>query len=387
MPLICYLDAFSGISGDMLVAALADAGADRQAIIDAISSLETGATVSFEKVKRCGIAATKYHVQIQEHHAHRHLSHIVKMIETAGLPARAKRDAVAVFQRLGEAEAEVHQVPLEKVHFHEVGAADSIADIVGACVAFAQLEIETIVCSPLNVGSGTVQSEHGMLPVPAPATARLLAGALVYSRGPAVELTTPTGAAVAATLAKSFGPLPPMTLVRTGYGAGGYDFPEQANVLRAILGDAPRAEEAFAVSVIEANIDDLNPQVLAYATERLLDAGALDVTLESLMMKKGRPGNLLRVIARPEHREQLAAIVFAETSTLGLRLYAAERRVQPRSWTTVETKYGQVRIKLSGDGSSYAPEYEDCRARALAAGVPLKHVIAEANYAYLNRSR
>ena len=285
MPLICYLDAFSGIAGDMLVAALADAGADRQAIIEAISSLETGATVSFEHVKRCGIAATKYHVEVEEHHAHRHLSHIVKMIEKAELPARAKRDAVAVFQHLGEAEAEVHQVPIEKVHFHEVGAADSIADIVGACVAFAQLEIETIVCSPINVGSGTVASEHGVLPVPAPATARLLVNRPVYSRGPAVELTTPTGAAVVSTLAKSFGPLPPMTLVRTGYGAGGYDFPEQANVLRAILGDAPRAEEAFAVSVIEANIDDLNPQVLAYATERLLDAGALDVTLEPLVMK------------------------------------------------------------------------------------------------------
>jgi len=387
VPLTCYLDAFSGVSGDMLVGALADAGADRKAIIDAISSLETGATVSFEKVKRCGIAATKYHVQVQEQHAHRHLSHIVKMIENANLAARAKSDAVAVFRRLGEAEAEVHQVPVEKVHFHEVGAADSIADIVGACVAFAQLEIDTIVCSPLNVGSGTVKTEHGVLPVPAPATARLLVNAPVYSRGPAVELTTPTGAAVASTLAKSFGALPPMTLARTGYGAGGHDFPEQANVLRVMLGDAPRAEEAFAVSVIEANIDDLNPQVLAYATERLLDSGALDVTLEPLLMKKGRPGNLLRIIARPEHREQLAQIVFAETSTLGLRIYAAERRVQPRSWTGVETKYGPVRIKLSGDGSSYAPEYEDCRARALASGVPLKNVIAEANYAYLNRSR
>jgi len=386
VPLICYLDAFSGVSGDMLVSALTDAGADRKAIIDAISSLETGATVSFEKVKRCGIAATKYHVQVQEQHAHRHLSHIVKMIENAGLPARAKKDAVAVFRRLGEAEAEVHQVPIEKVHFHEVGAADSIADIVGACVAFSQLEIDTIVCSPLNVGSGTVQTEHGMLPVPAPATAKLLANAPVYSRGPAVELTTPTGAAVVSTLAKSFGLLPPMTLVRTGYGAGGHDFPEQANVLRVMLGDAPRADEAVAVSVIEANIDDLNPQVLAYATERLLDAGALDVTLEPLIMKKGRPGNLLRIIARLEHREQLAQIVFVETSTLGLRIYAAERRVQTRSWTEVETRYGVVRVKLSGDGH-YAPEYEDCRRLALESGVALKHVIAEANYAYLNRSR
>src|SRR5205823_1837322 len=270
--------------------------------------LDTGAAVSFEKVKRRGIGATKYHVNVQEQRPHRHLSHIVKMIESADISARAKSDAIAVFQRLGEAEAEVHQTSIEKVHFHEVGAADSIADIVGACVGFASLDVDSIVCSPLNVGSGTVKTEHGILPVPAPATARLLANAPIYSRGPAVELTTPTGAAVAATLAQSFGVLPPMTLVRTGYGAGSHDFAEQANVLRVILGEAPRAEEAAAVSVIEANIDDLNPQVLAYATERLLDSGALDVTLEPLLMKKGRPGNLLRVIARPEHREQLAQI-------------------------------------------------------------------------------
>jgi pyridinium-3,5-bisthiocarboxylic acid mononucleotide nickel chelatase len=386
VSITCYLDAFSGISGDMLVGALADAGADQQAIACAVASLDTGAAVSFEKVKRCGIGATKYHVNVQEQRPHRHLSHIVRMIESAETTARAKSDAIAVFRRLGEAEAEVHQTPIEKVHFHEVGAADSIADIVGACVGFASLDIGSIVCSPLNVGSGTVKTEHGILPVPAPATARLLANAPVYSRGPAVELTTPTGAAVAATLAKSFGVLPPMTLLRTGYGAGSHDFAEQANVLRVILGEHPSADEATAVSVIEANIDDLNPQVLAYATERLLEAGALDVTLESLLMKKGRPGNLLRIIARPEHREQLAQIVFAETSTLGLRIYEAERRVQTRSWTDVETKYGSVRVKLSGDGH-YAPEYEDCRKLAIASGVALKQVIAEANFQYLNRSR
>jgi uncharacterized protein (TIGR00299 family) protein len=370
----------------MLVGALADAGADRKAIMDAIASLETGATVSFEQVKRGGIGATKYRVEVQEQHAHRHLSHIVKMIEKADLPERAGRDAVAVFRRLGEAEAEVHQVAIEKVHFHEVGAADSIADIVGACVAFAQLDVGTIVCSPVNVGSGTVKTEHGILPVPAPATARLLAGAPVYSRGPAVELTTPTGAAVATTLAKSFGALPPMTLLRTGYGAGDHDFREQANVLRAMLGEGTQTDEATTVSVIEANIDDLNPQVLGYATERLLASGALDVTLEPLLMKKDRPGNLLRVIARPEHRERLAQMVFAETSTLGIRMYSAERRVQPRTWSEVDTPYGKVRVKVSGDGN-YAPEYEDCRKLALESGVALKHIIAEANYAYLKRSR
>jgi uncharacterized protein (TIGR00299 family) protein len=386
VPLTCYLDAFSGISGDMLVGALADAGADQNAIVTAIASLEIGATVSFERVKRCGIAATKYHVAVDGQQPHRHLSHIVKIIGRANLSERAKRDAVAVFQRLGEAEAAVHQVPIERVHFHEVGAADSIADIVGACVAFDQLGIGTIICSPVNVGSGTVNTEHGVLPVPAPATALLLVSVPVYSRGPAVELTTPTGAAVAGRLAESFGAMPPMKLIRTGYGAGGYDFAEHANVLRAVLGERTEVDEALNVAIIEANIDDLNPQILGYATERLLAEGALDVTVQPLLMKKDRPGNLLRVIARPEHRERLAQIVFDETSTLGLRIYAAERRVQSRSWTVVDTPHGKVRVKVSGEGN-YAPEFEDCRRLALESGVALKHIIAEANYAYLNRSR
>ena len=386
MPLTAYLDAFSGIAGDMLVGALADAGADHSAITDAVNSLQTGAVVSFEKVKRRGIGATKYHVQIEHQHAHRHLSHIVKMIEAANLTPRARKTAIDVFTRLGEAEAEVHQVSIEKVHFHEVGAADSIADIVGACVAFDQLDVANVLCSPLNVGSGTVKTEHGILPVPAPATARLLEGAPVYSRGPALELTTPTGAAIATTLASAFCVLPPMKIRSTGYGAGSHDFAEQANVLRVILGETVAAEEAVAISVIEANIDDLNPQVLAYATEKLLEAGALDVTVQPLLMKKGRPGNLLHVIARPEDRERIAQVVFAETSTLGVRFYSAERRVQSRSWTEVDTRYGKVRVKVSGEGD-YTPEYEDCRKLAHQTGVALKHIIAEANYAYLNRTR
>jgi uncharacterized protein (TIGR00299 family) protein len=386
VPIICYLDAFSGISGDMLVGALADAGADPAAIADAVASLNAGATVSFEKVKRAGIGATKYHVHVKEQHAHRHLSHIVQMIEKAPLPERVQWNAIAIFRRLAEAEAEVHRVSVEKVHFHEVGAADSIADIVGACVALDQLRAETVVCSPVNVGSGTVDTEHGILPVPAPATARLLANVPVYSRGPAFELTTPTGAAAAVTLSSRFSVMPPMKIQKAGYGAGGHDFPGQANVLRVLLGEPARVEEALAVDVIEANIDDLNPQVLAYAAERLMNAGALDVTLSPLVMKKGRPGNLLRVIAKPEHRELLIPVIFSETSTFGLRIYSAERRVRARRWEEVETPYGKVRMKISEDGG-YSPEYEDCRKLSEAAGVALKHVIAEANYAYLNRSR
>lgn len=386
VALTCYLDAFSGISGDMLVGALADAGADPIAVVSAVASLEAGAIVSFEKVRRRGIAATRYLVSAEETTVHRHLSQILKMIGAAAISDRAKRNAEAVFRKLGEAEAEVHQVPIEKVHFHEVGAADSIADIVGACVALDVLGVETVVCSPVNVGSGTVQTEHGVLPVPAPATARLLQNAPVYSRGPAVELTTPTGAAAAAALASEFGVLPPMKIARTGYGAGCRDFAEHANVLRVILGKPTGAQEALEVSVIEANIDDLNPQVLAYAAERLLEAGALDVALQPLVMKKGRPGNLLRVIARPEDREMLAQLIFAETSTLGLRMYSAERRVQARSSAEVATPYGTVRVKVSSEGS-YAPEYEDCRKLAIASGVPLREILAAATHAYLAQKR
>src|ERR1039458_9587480 len=298
VPITCYLDAFSGVSGDMLVGALADAGADQAAITDAIASLDAGAV------------------------------------------------------------AQVHQVPIEKVHFHEVGAADSIADIVGAAVSFDLLEIETVVCSPLNVGSGTVRTEHGLLPVPAPATALLLTGVPIYARGPALELTTPTGAAVAVTLATRFGVLPPMKVTATGYGAGDHEFPDHANVLRVILGELTGADEAISVCVIEANIDDLNPQVLAYTTERLVEFGALDVSLQPVQMKKGRAGTLLRAVAKPEHREAIAQLIFAETSTLGVRIYPAERRVQARTFTEVDTPHGKVRIKVSSEGS-YAPTYDE----------------------------
>jgi uncharacterized protein (TIGR00299 family) protein len=378
---ICYLDAFSGISGDMLVGALVDAGADPARIAEALASLGAGAEVRFEKTKRRGIAATKFTVMAAQAKAHRHLPDIFRLIDQAGLPERVKQNAKAVFQRLGEAEAAVHNVPLERVHFHEVGAVDSIADIVGACLGFELLGAEEIHCSPINVGSGTVKTEHGVLPVPAPATVALLAGKPVYSRGPAMELTTPTGAAVAATLAVRFGPPPPMTLAAAGYGAGGADFAEHANVLRVLIGEASGATEATTVSILEANVDDLSPQVLGYAMERLIGEGALDVSFSPVFMKKNRPGTLLRVIARPEDQEKLAAVLFAETSTLGLRILPAERRVQARRTVEVETRYGAVRVKVSGDGA-YAPEYEDCRRLARERGVPLKEILNEASLAY-----
>jgi uncharacterized protein (TIGR00299 family) protein len=380
---LCYLDAFSGISGDMTVGALVDAGAPADALMNALESLATGATYQVEKTKRSGMAASKFKVHLPaEPQKHRHLPHILAIIDRANIPARAKQNATAVFQRLAQAEASVHGVAIEKVHFHEVGAAESIADIVGACIALDLLNVDEVCSSAINVGSGTVMTEHGVLPIPAPATANLLAGKPIYARGPAMELTTPTGAAIAATLSSGFGVMPPMRISSIGHGAGDRDFKESPNVLRVLIGERTGAVESTVVSVIEANIDDSSPQVLGYALERLMDAGALDASLSPLQMKKNRPGSLLRVIAKPQDQETLVQLIFAETSTLGLRIYSAERRVEERRIVKVETQYGPVRIKVSGHGS-FAPEYEDCREIAQRTGTPLPEVLAAAHAAYL----
>ena len=381
---ICFLDAFSGISGDMTVGALIDAGASAEGVIDALSSL--GARVSVEKTRRGGVTASKFHVEKESAAGHRHLPKILGMIAGARIGNRAKRDAAAVFTKLGEAEARVHGVAIEKVHFHEVGAMDSIADIVGACVALELLGIDELRCSAINVGSGTVKTEHGVLPVPAPATAALLEGKPVYARGPEVELTTPTGAAIVATLAVGSGVMPAMRILSIGYGAGDRDFAEQPNVLRAIVGESGTAPEATLVSVIEANIDDASPQLLGYSIEKLMDAGALDASLAPIQMKKNRPGSLLRVIAKPEDQETLAQLIFAETSTLGLRIHSAERRVEERRVIEVDTEFGKIHVKISGHGT-FAPEYEDCRVIAARTGTPLPKVIAAANLAYLKQTR
>lgn len=378
---IAYFDAFSGVSGDMTVGALIDAGADTDALFAGLDSLGTQARFSAEKVKRKGIAATKFDIAYEDPKKHRHLPHIIKMIEAAALPDSVKQNAVRVFETLGAAEALSHGVPIEKVHFHEVGAVDSICDIVGACYALHLVGAAAVYCSAINTGSGTVNTEHGVLPVPAPATARILEGKPVYARGPAAELTTPTGAALMATLAAGFGALPPVTLERSGFGAGGREYPEHANVLRVLLGATSGAPEAASVIVIEANIDDTTPEVMGYAMERLLQEGALDVTLQPLIMKKQRPGVLLRVLARPEDRDRLGAVMFKQTSTFGLRYFAAERMVEPRRHVTVHTEWGPVRVKVAGSGA-WAPEYDDCRALADQHNVALKDVLARAGQAY-----
>lgn len=378
---ICYLDAYSGIAGDMTVGALLDAGAPEAELLKGLESLGTGAQFRVEKTRRKGIAGTKFHVVPPEgNKAHRHLHNIVEMIDKAPLPAPVQSTAKQIFQILGEAEAQVHGIEIKKVHFHEVGAVDSICDIVGAALGFHLLGVDAVYCSPINVGGGTVKADHGVMPVPTPATARLLEGKPIYSRGPQVELTTPTGAAIAAAMAKGFGTVPAMNVLNSGFGAGDKDFQEQANLLRVLIGESTRASESTTVSVLEANIDDATPQVLAYTLDRLMAAGALDASLESIQMKKGRPGSLLRVIAKPEDQERLADLVFAETTTLGLRIYTAERRVLERELVEVQTPWGNVRVKITPRGA--APEYEDCRRIAEEKGVPLKDVMAAATVAY-----
>lgn len=378
---IAHFDAFSGIAGDMTVAALIDAGAPAEAVFEGLASLGTGARFGAQKVKLKGIAATRFTVEAEDQKKHRHLPHIVKMIEAGALPDKVKQNAVRVFTVLGEAEAQVHGTPIEKVHFHEVGAVDSICDIVGACLALDLLGVEDLHVSAINTGSGTVTADHGVMPVPAPATALLLRGKPVYAQGPETELTTPTGAAIAAALASGYGALPPMRIESTGFGAGTKEFPGQANVLRVLIGERTSAPEASLISVIEANVDDSTPEVLGYAMERLLEAGALDVTLQPVFMKKQRPGTLVQVLARLEHQDLLAGLLMRETSTLGVRITAAERRVEERKLVEVETEFGKVRVKVAGNGNA-APEYEDARKLAQASGKALREVLAAAVAAY-----
>jgi hypothetical protein len=382
---ICYIDAFSGLAGDMLVAALADAGADRDAISRALKSFAIGATTEWERVQRRGVSALKFRVGVNEPPKHRHLSGILKLIQAADLSETVKSKAERVFRVLGEAESAIHGVDIENVHFHEVGAVDSICDIVGVCLALDLLAVEAIHCSPINVGSGTVNTEHGVLPVPAPATAALLKNKPIYARGPALELTTPTGAAVVAALATDFGAMPPMRVGSLGYGAGDRDFKEHANVVRVIVGETSGASESTTVSVIEANIDDSSPQLIGYAMERMFEAGALDALVIPAQMKKDRPGFLIQVIAEHEKCEELVAILFSETTTLGVRFYNAERRVQARKWVEVQTPHGMVRIKVGDHG--FAPEYEDARQIASVSGVPLKQILSDAAYAYLKQKQ
>ena len=386
---LAYFDCFSGISGDMTLGALVDAGCAVEQLRAELRGLQVpGWELTAEKVWKNGMAATYVKVVTEDQSKHRSLSAILEILEKSQLGSGVRERAGAIFRKLGEAEARVHDAPLEKMHFHEVGAVDAIVDIVGACVGFQALGIEKFACSPLNVGGGTAKMAHGVLPVPAPATANLLQGKPTYSNGVQKELVTPTGAAIVATLCDSFGPQPAMSVSAIGYGAGTADLEGQPNVVRIMVGEA--AEKSVAgfdeeIAVVEANLDDMNPQIYGYFLEKALEAGALDVYTTPVQMKKNRPGALLTVLCRPQDTNPLMTLIFAETTTFGVRTYRAQRRVLPREWVNVGTEFGEVRIKLSrvnGRILHVAPEFEDCRKLAVEKNVPLQRVIAEAMRKY-----
>ena len=350
-----YLDGSSGISGDMFLGALLDAGFDAKHLLDELKKLSLG----FFKLKRTratrgGITGTRFEVEFTGDHPHRHLKDIETIIEPSAISASAKQNALKIFRKLAEAEGKIHGKAPEEIHFHEVGAMDAIIDIVGACVGMEGMEISELVCSPLNVGGGHVQAAHGSLPVPAPATAELLQGIPVYSSGVDGELVTPTGAAIVSTLAKTFGPLPPFKIERIGYGAGSKEFSKHPNVARLFLGERletsitrPGLPGEELVSLIEANVDDMNPQLFGYFVDQALTAGALDVTCGSVQMKKNRPGLQLTILTTPEKADALAQLVFEQTTSIGVRIYEARRKVLEREHVEVETPYGKVRVKVA----------------------------------------
>ena len=410
---IAYFDCFSGISGDMVLGALVDAGAELSALEQELRKLNLpGWSISAEKVRRRSIMAMQAKVTVagqgspgqsahHEHahghvkhaHEHRGLAEILKMIDGAALAPRAADRARKIFQRLGEAEAKVHGIAIEKVHFHEVGAVDSIIDIVGAAIGFDLLGIDEFACSSMDLGSGQVHTEHGVLPVPAPATVELLRGAPTHSSGIERELVTPTGAAIATTLARHFGAVPPMRLRAIGYGAGSADLAEKPNVLRLLVGErieTQTGEWDAPITVIETNVDDMSPQIYGYFAEKALVAGALDVFSTPAQMKKNRPGLLVTILSEPENVSSLIDLVFRETTTIGVRAYDVRRKTLDRELVPVETRFGTVRMKVSRRNGSLltaTPEYDDCQVIAAERGVPLKDVIAAASFEFQKQAQ
>jgi hypothetical protein len=388
-----YLDGSSGISGDMFLGALLDAGFDAHRLLEELKKLSLG----FFKLKRTralrgGIVGTRFEVVTSGDQPHRKLADIEAMITPASLSDGVKDKSLRIFRRLAEAEGKLHGKPAGEVHFHEVGAVDAVIDIVGACVGLEALEISELFSSPLNVGGGRVEAAHGSLPVPAPATAELLLGIPIYSSGVEEELVTPTGAAIVSTLAASFGPFPSFKIERIGYGAGAKDFHHHPNVARFFIGEKLEAVKAEAgppgeelVSLVEANVDDMSPQLFGYFADQALAAGALDVTCGAVQMKKNRPGLQITVLAAPEKADALAQLLFEQTTTIGVRIYDARRKVLEREHVEVDTPYGKVRMKVAkreGKVLNAAPEYEDCQKLASDNNIPLKEVMLAAQAAY-----
>jgi len=387
MAKIAYLDCTSGISGDMTLGALVDAGVDLALLNAAVESLGLpGCRLAAQEVRRCGFRATQVTVQYEHEHKHRHLSDILAMIDRGRLSERQRSTAKAIFTRIAEAEAKVHGTTVDEVHFHEVGAADSIADVVGAAVGWDLLGVGRIVASPIPTGCGTVKIAHGTCGVPAPATAELLRGIPLAESSVPFELTTPTGAAIVAAMVDRFGPTPAMTISRIGCGAGQRDLAEQPNLLRLLVGEQPAGEPAGdRVCVLQTNLDDTSGEVIGYCADRLWAAGALDVFTTAILMKKGRPGVTLSVLCRPDDAARCEEILFAETTTLGVRRHTADRHVLAREPHTVETPWGPIEGKIGWvrEGSPrFAPEYESCRRVAAERNVPLRAVYEAAHKAF-----
>jgi len=392
---LLYFDCFSGVAGDMVIGALLDAGLPFDGLKEALGSLAvSGYQVHATRVLRAGISATKFVVEEDAGggggaHPHRHLPGIFKLVDQSALSPAGRDRAKALFQRLAEAEAAIHDMPVEKVHLHEVGALDSIIDIVGAVHALEWVGADRVVSSALNVGGGTVKSAHGVIPVPAPATVKLLGDAPIYGGEVQKELVTPTGALIVSSYASAFGPLPAMNVEHVGYGAGDHDFPSTPNVLRVLIGREAAEGQATRVVVIECEIDDMNPQIFGVVMDRLYAAGALEVFYVPVQMKKNRPGTLLTVVAPPALRAAMSDIIFSETTTIGLRYSEVERDCLVREHVPVDTPAGTVRMKLAWrDGRlvNAAPEFDDCAKLAEASRLPVKEVQALAMKAWGRKS-
>jgi uncharacterized protein (TIGR00299 family) protein len=409
---IAYLECFAGIAGDMLLGALLDAGVPVDVLVEATSALGLEVSLKVETVDRSGISCTRVQVMdgksvadapkveaVHDHvhgdghshsHEHKHvhgrsLSVIRELIQGAALAEGVKARAIRTFELLGASEAKIHNVEVEAIHFHEVGAVDAIVDIVAACAGIEHLKVDAWHCSSLNVGGGMVECAHGTFPVPAPATADLLRGFPTYSAHVQKELVTPTGAALVRMLEPVFGAQPAMSVEKIGYGAGSRNPKGFPNALRISVGEMDARDSAETVTVLETALDDLSPQVLAWVAEQALAAGAMDVMLTPVIMKKGRPGTLLTVLCSDEKRPVLERLILRETSTLGMRIRREERSCLERRHVTVQTAYGEIRVKigtLDGEVLNAAPEFEDCRAAAVRCEVPLKQVQQAAIAAY-----
>ena len=377
-----YFDCFAGASGDMILGALVAAGVEPGYLREQLSSLPvSGFNIDFETVNRSGLSATYARVETAHEHKHRHLSDIKQIIEASALSDSVKQRAVQIFTRLAEAEARVHNEPVDHVHFHEVGALDAIVDVVGAAICFDALRIDRFICSPIHVGSGMVKMAHGQFPVPPPAVTELLKGVPFYATEIKGELLTPTGAAIITTVCSEYGPIPRITTEKSGYGAGTREYQDFPNVLRVLIGET---EDAGATDerlwMIETNLDDASPQIIGHVMDRVLESGALDCFFTPVQMKKNRPAVLLSVLCGAGEKETLMKLLFTETTTLGVRSYEVTRRALQRSVVRVETPYGPIDVKvahLDGRVVNEMPEFEQCRQAAAKTGVPLK-VIEEA---------